>query len=59
MTPVGSLLNPHKITSVVSVPVAAVVTTVAHAPEPIALVPNADVPLGANDCVTTLEELDP
>ena len=59
MTPVGSLLNPHKITSVVSVPVAAVVTTDAHVPELMAPVPNAEVPLGANDCVTTLAEFDP
>lgn len=42
---VGSALNTHWITSVVAVPVAVVVTTVAQAPEEIALVPSAEVPL--------------
>ncbi len=38
-------MNPHKTVSVVAVPVALVVTTVAQAPDEIALVPRADVPL--------------
>lgn len=42
---VGSPLKPHPKVSVVAVPVAAVVTTVAHTPDKIAPVPNADVPL--------------
>ncbi len=45
VTAVGSPLNPHKMTSVVAVFVAEVVTAVAHAAEPIAPVPIADVPL--------------
>lgn len=45
VTPVGSLLNPHQITSVVAVPVAEVVTTVSQVAEEIALVPIAEVPL--------------
>lgn len=42
---VGSALKSAMMLSVVAVPVAEVVTTVAQAPEPIALVPRADVPL--------------
>lgn len=45
VVPVTSALKPHEITSVVAVPVADVVTTVAHAPDVIADVPSADVPL--------------
>ena len=45
VTPAGSTFGVAMITSVEAVPVAVVVTTVAHAPEPIALVPIADVPL--------------
>ena len=44
MTPVGSPLKPAMITSVVAVFVAEVVTTDAHAPDEIALVPRAEVP---------------
>jgi hypothetical protein len=45
VTAVGSLLNPTSITSVVATPVAVEVTTVAQAPEAMALVPSAAVPL--------------
>lgn len=41
---VGSPLKPASMTSVVAVPVAEVVTTVAHVADEIALVPNAEVP---------------
>lgn len=41
----GSPLKPQPTTSVVAVPVAVVVTAVAQAPDAIALVPSAEVPL--------------
>ncbi len=45
VTAVGSALKLATIALVVAVPVAEVVTTVAHVPEEIALVPSAEVPL--------------
>lgn len=44
VTPVGLELNPQLTTSVAAAPVAVVVTVDAQAPEPIELVPSAEVP---------------
>ena len=57
MIAVGSVLKPTRMASVVATPVALTVTTVAHAPDEIALVPMAAVPLATVPVNGKLAEL--